>query len=424
MASNVLTRVQLLVSLALLTASLRVASPNVYNAQVDDNRRFVVLDDGETACLDGSPYAFWVWPGNTSEWSITIQGGGWCLNETLCETRASISARGSSRGYNASGAWGPTPANVNGGPAQYTCQGLDPNCTRVYMPYCDGSCFTSERSSPWPIAGSNDTLHFRGRKNLERTLDTLFDQFDFASARRLVVSGGSAGGLSTYLHVDHIADRLRAAQSQPPHQPPHQPLAKVAARPVAGFFIDGPRFDPTQRKYADDVRYGVSMFNSTPPLSAACKAAYAGEEWRCWMAPFAAPFVRERVFAVQSRFDEFQLMSLLALPCMQGMPFTPPYPPANCSAAEDDAVVAFGARLLAQMQPFLDAKPESGIWLVSCIQHDVNCDMRNVTEEDAFTSWLDGGVLGRDFGYRWLDSCGANGTTPCNKGKYCAPPHF
>ena len=98
MASNVLTRVQLLVSLALLTASLRVASPNVYNAQVDDNRRFVVLDDGETACLDGSPYAFWVWPGNTSEWSITIQGGGWCLNETLCETRASISARGSSRG--------------------------------------------------------------------------------------------------------------------------------------------------------------------------------------------------------------------------------------------------------------------------------------------------------------------------------------
>ena len=202
---------------------------------------------------------------------------------------------------------------------------------------------------------------------------------------RLVVSGGSAGGLSTYLHVDHIADRLRAAQSQPPHQPPHQPLAKVAARPVAGFFIDGPRFDPTQRKYADDVRYGVSMFNSTPPLSAACKAAYAGEEWRCWMAPFAAPFVRERVFAVQSRFDEFQLMSLLALPCMQGMPFTPPYPPANCSAAEDDAVVAFGARLLAQMQPFLDAKPESGIWLVSCIQHDVNCDMRNVTEEDAFT---------------------------------------
>ena len=42
-----------------------------------DNRQLVVLD-GEAKCLDGSPYKFYVWPGNSSDWSVFINGGGWC----------------------------------------------------------------------------------------------------------------------------------------------------------------------------------------------------------------------------------------------------------------------------------------------------------------------------------------------------------
>lgn len=169
------------------------------------------------------------------------------------------------------------------------------------------------------------------------------------------------------------------------------------------------------------------MFNSTPPLPAACKAAYpAAEAWRCWMAPYVAPFVRERIFAVQSRFDEFQLQCLLAVPCCQGQSYAPPYRTTSCNASELSAVKSFGAALLEQMQPFLKAKPESGTWLVSCIQHNVNCDMFNTTEAEAFSSWLVGGALGKDRGYRWIDDCGTqgDGSTPCEKGQFCAPPHF
>ena len=72
---------------------------------------------------DGSRSAFWVVPGNSSDWQIFISGGGRCLDDGLCEARASTSALGSSIGYNISGAWGPTAAN----------------CTRVYLPYCDPS---------------------------------------------------------------------------------------------------------------------------------------------------------------------------------------------------------------------------------------------------------------------------------------------
>jgi hypothetical protein len=404
-------------------------------AVVPPNTQFVKLDSETTGCLDGSPYAFWVTPGISSEWEIFISGGGWCLTEALCEARASTSALGSSIGYNISGAWGPTAANVNGGSPILSCEGMGDNCTRVYLPYCDGSAFSSERAAPWPVNGSNATLTFRGRANLDRALDALQRRFGFADARRLVVTGGSAGGLSTFLHVDRIADRLQTAQTAQMAQMAQKVQAappQVVGLPNAGFFIDGPSYEPSKPAFATLVQYGIGMFNATPPLSAACKAAHVGEEWKCWLASYAAPFVRQPLFVVQSRFDEFQLRCLLGLPCMLNEPFVPPYnPDSNCSVAERTAIVAFGGDLLGKLQPFLRAKPESGLWLVSCIQHGGNAPMHGVpvppargAETLAFTSWLDGGKLGKELNYRWIDDCGANGTTPCNTGRYCAPPHF
>eukprot|EP01052_Picozoa_sp_SAG31_P038691 SAG31_NODE_5217_length_2669_cov_3.231518_2_plen_496_part_00 len=434
-------------------------------SRVKDNRQLIWLpqsadDTAAAGCLDGSPYAFYIWPGNSSDWSVFINGGGWCLTEELCEVRAAT-ALGSSRGYNLSGAWGPPPRNLNGGPAAYTCQGLDPNCTRVFLPYCDGSCFTSQRPKPWPVNGTNSSLHFRGLANLERTLDVLEDRFGLASARRLVLQGGSAGGLSTYLHLDRVAARLKLAQQRRRERERERdrerervsiggggsagvgvaaaaaaaaaagvtPVPQVVGRPVAGFFIDERKFDPSAPTFAENIEYGVAMFNSTPPLSSECKQKYPGREWRCWMAPYASPFVRERIFAVQSRFDEFQLMCLLGLPCFstpKRQSYAPPFVRTNCSTDEKVAITQFGSELLQQMQPFLSANPRNGMWLVSCIQHNVVCDLHNTTEETAFTSWLEGGVLGRDKNYRWVDDCGAHGdgATPCDTGKFCAPPHF
>ena len=419
------------------------AATTTMRGSYGDNRQLITLDSETTGCLDGTPYKFYIWPGNSSDWSVNIQGGGWCLDEELCQNRAQISARGSSKNWNISGAWGPTDQNINGGPAAYTCEGLGSNCTRVYMPYCDGSCFSSSRAAPWPVNGTNYSLTFRGQGNLDRTIDTLQADFGFAKAKRLVISGGSAGGLSTYLKVDHFADRLRAAQAADADAEaaeaeneataalPPSPGPRVVGRPVAGFFIDGPSFDPTLPTFAEQVKYGVAMFNATPPLSTKCKTNYVGEEWKCWMAPYAAPFVREPVFAVQSRFDEFQLQNLLGLPCFHGQTYAPPYSniSAQCNTSEKAAIVRFGADLLEQMQPWLQRKPESGAWLVSCIQHDVNvpaAEFHNITETQAFTSWLNGESLGKEKGYRFFDDCGASndGTTPCAVGPTCAPPHF
>ena len=431
--------------------SFAVAVAAAAAAVAADNRQLVFLDGpGDTAkCLDGSPYAFYIWPGTSSNWSFFINGGGWCLNEDECRVRAGT-ALGSSKGYNISGAWGPPPDNRNGGPAAYTCQGLDPNCTRVFLPYCDGSSFTSSRKQPWPVNGTDSaSLHFGGFANLARTLDVLEARFGLGQARRAVVQGGSAGGLSTFLHVDYVSDRLRAAAAaaaatattaglavtartpstrgplgrQRGLAAPSPPLV-VVGRPVAGFFIDELNFDPSIPSYAEDIAYGVAMFNATPALSPACKAAHPAEQWRCFMAPYAASHVVQPLFVVQSRFDEFQLMDLLGLPCFRGQSFEPPFKPANCTTKERGAIVGFGADLVAQMQPLLRAKPDTGTWLVSCIQHDVVCDLDNTTEETAFTSWLSKGALGKSIGYRWRSSCGVDGASPCETGSHCAPPIF
>lgn len=86
--------------------------------------------------------------------------------------------------------------------------------SRLYLPYCDGSSFTGSRAEPVPApSAKNGTLLFRGHANLLATLravQQLYLQNGKTPLRELVVTGGSAGGLSTIIHVDEIAEILGA----------------------------------------------------------------------------------------------------------------------------------------------------------------------------------------------------------------------
>ena len=44
------------------------------------------------ACLDGSPYGFYFVPSTTgsTQWTISIEGGGWCYDEELCYKRSQM----------------------------------------------------------------------------------------------------------------------------------------------------------------------------------------------------------------------------------------------------------------------------------------------------------------------------------------------
>ena len=143
-------------------ANESICTPN-YNLVT----QFIKLPiDDDARCLDGSPYAFYVRPGDPTKWQIAIHGGGWCFNEVDCALRAKMWL-GSSKTW--------TISNAGNGPPGLGCsEVLGNNCTRVFLPYCDGSSFTSFRQAPWPARdGSNQTLFFRGARNLDRVIDRL-----------------------------------------------------------------------------------------------------------------------------------------------------------------------------------------------------------------------------------------------------------
>jgi O-palmitoleoyl-L-serine hydrolase len=217
--------------------------------------------------------------------SLTFRGG-WCYDEDDCYQR-SLTKLGSSS------TWPALAKNL-------TCT---PTANTGYFNlwYGDGASFTGYRADPWPVPGTSEKLYFRGIRNLDASLDHLFKMYNLADVELLIVTGGSAGGLSTFLHVDHIADRMAAAGSK----------AIVRGNPVCGYFLDAPNdgSQPMNVTYPLRMQYVYNMQNSTGSLSTECQSVYGIDAWKCIMAPHAAKFVKTPWFAFRKYSLPFLLFS-------------------------------------------------------------------------------------------------------------------
>jgi len=171
----------------------------------------------QARCLDGSRAGFYYRPGNPAKWKFHFQGGGWCVSPSDCRGR-SRSLLGSSA------SWPPALSSLWGNNAGF--YGLmDSNSTNfvgdwsfVWFAYCDGSSQTSDAAAPL-----SNGVHMRGRAILDAHLFELERLYGFMSnATEVLVSGTSAGGLSTYLQSSFIKSQLRA------------PGARLVAVPDAG----------------------------------------------------------------------------------------------------------------------------------------------------------------------------------------------
>lgn len=176
-------------------------------------------DAGESspACLDGSPFGFYFAPSafGSTKWTISIEGGGWCYDEQSCYKRSNTTL-GSSRLWNQT-AFCKCMNMANGT--------IDDDCNCIYMPYCDGASFSGYRPQRWPVPGYPDEfLTFRGIKNFDQTIAWALDHGLDSTTSEFVLTGGSAGGLSTFLHSDRAAASIQAVA----------PACKVRSAPVVG----------------------------------------------------------------------------------------------------------------------------------------------------------------------------------------------
>jgi hypothetical protein len=290
--------------------------------------------------------------------------------------------------------------------------GCDPatttNSARFF--YGDGASRSGFREAPVSVPGNaSQKMYFRGARSLDAGLDLLLS-LGMNEASLIVFSGGSAGGLTVFLHLDHVAQRMAT----------EAPRARVVGQPVCGFFIDSGNdgYAPANQTYTLQMQYVYGMQGAAGSLSPACQAHYGADAWKCIMAPYAAPFIVTPFFALQSRFDKWQLGEELFMPCMQAQSYSPPWKPNTCKPADVANIQAYGPRFMSQFRPLIDTPgTKNGAFLDACIIHgSTNSLIDGVSNSMAFQQWLGGGKAW----YTMLCN-GSDEEGPCDTGKLCAP---
>ncbi len=233
---------------------------------------------------------------------MTWNGGvaGWCYDEQECYSRSKM-ALGSSKGWSKTGGCGCMNTKDDG---------LDEDCNCLYMPYGDGASFSGFRPDPWPVPGTKtaekpegEVLYFRGIKNIDATVDWAMEH-GLKTATEFVLTGGSAGGLSTFLHADRVAARVEAEAPG---------CKKIRAAPVVGYFLDHDNYahdsasavpnTPSwnHANYTTWMRYIYKMqnltFGSDGGLTKACEEKHPEEPGLCFMSPHMQDVIKTPFFS-------------------------------------------------------------------------------------------------------------------------------
>eukprot|EP00873_Tetraselmis_striata_P004728 jgi/Tetstr1/424992/TSEL_015462.t1 len=154
-----------------------------------------VIFPPNTVCVDGSNYAFQVFPGPPSDRVLLwFQGGGGCWDYESC-FREDIALATTSVSLNSQGIF-----NL----ANETNPIVRGNWTIVHANYCSGDLFIGNATQEFKALNSSatGTATFGGANNTLAVLDWMAAQEfgpESAGARRRVVGGCSAGSLATQL---------------------------------------------------------------------------------------------------------------------------------------------------------------------------------------------------------------------------------
>lgn len=387
--------------------------------------RILLTDAAEqegAVALDGTPQALYVRPGSSKKFVLFFEGGGWCQSGPDCLARSNTSL-GSSRfptsGYAARDLLSPD------------C-GLNPrlcNHSMVYSQYLDGASRAGDVAEPVQVGAG--TVYYRGHRTLLASLRALLapqgpgaGMPTLAAAEELVITGSSAGGLTTFLHADEIADAVRAVS----------PGVQVRAIPEVGLFIDGESIWNGTR-IMTGVYARVADFNNITggapgQVNAACVAATPPAlRYRCFMAQYTLPHMATPTFVVNSRCDEWQAQNILApntvtLPAVSTYaPFEPciRQPTAGCNATQAAQWTGLAGQFLSALQAAREATPPDlaarhGGVITSCpihttliggLSHRIKVGGRSLYEH--IVDWLDGvvqqGSWAFDVDYPGNDSC-------------------
>ncbi|CAL5347918.1 unnamed protein product [Camellia sinensis] len=178
----------------------------------------------EAVCLDGSPPTYHLDKGfgaGINNWLVHFEGGGWCNNVTTCLARKNTRL-GSSKQMANQLAFSGLLSNLQKFNLDFY------NWNRIKVMYCDGSSFTGDVEAVNPATN----LHFRGARIFAAVIEDLLAK-GMKNAANAIISGGSAGGLTSILHCDCFRALLPIG-------------TKVKCLSDAGYFINTKDVSGTQ----------------------------------------------------------------------------------------------------------------------------------------------------------------------------------
>ena len=169
-------------------------------------RKVIHNTDPNARCLDGSSPAIYIHQGtDPNNFIVFFNGGGICSGNSLSETLESCYQRsktdlGSSKNLK-------DEIIVNGGylstdPAKSKFA----SWTKVIIEYCDGALHQGSNKNS--VRYKDAELFFRGANNTRSHFKYLLDKHNFRTAKQVVLTGSSAGGIATFLWNNYVRSLL------------------------------------------------------------------------------------------------------------------------------------------------------------------------------------------------------------------------
>ncbi|KAG8375263.1 hypothetical protein BUALT_Bualt10G0082300 [Buddleja alternifolia] len=238
-------------------------------------------------CLDGSPPAYHLNRGSgagINNWLVHIEGGGWCNNATTCLARRNNRLGSSKQMVKQLAFSGILSNKPQFNPDFY-------NWNRIKVRYCDGASFTGDVEEVDPAT----KLYYRGARVFLAIMEDLLAK-GMKNAENAVLSGCSAGGLTSILHCDSFKALLPIG-------------TKVKCFSDAGYFINTKDVSQAQHieAFYNDV---VTTHGSAKNLPQSCTLKMKPS--LCFFPQNAARDIRTPLFITNAAYDSWQIKNILA----------------------------------------------------------------------------------------------------------------
>lgn len=237
-------------------------------------------------CLDGSPPAYHLSRGFGSgidNWLVQIEGGGWCNNVSTCLARKNTRLGSSNQMAKQIPFSGILSDRQSFNPDFY-------NWNRVKVRYCDGSSFTGDVARVNPIT----KLHYRGERIWVAIMEDLISK-GMDRAENALLSGCSAGGLTSILHCEKFSDLLPVS-------------AQVKCLSDAGFFINAKDITGSEhiKDFFNDV---VTTHGSAKNLPSSCTSRLSSG--MCLFPQYLVRQIQTPLFILNAAYDSWQIRNVL-----------------------------------------------------------------------------------------------------------------